>query len=151
MAQQLQWTSAEPRFPLSPTPVSTPASEIPADELATSPTAESSLVCVACGGMDKGCEHCGRQRFSRASASTPLTHKKYSSYGASAHQIASSEESPDDLDMSVRCVCHQPKRSVSDETENSRRARNKLIIACIIALAFTVAEVLGMFLPKYTD
>ena len=145
MAQQVQQTSSEPHFPLSPSPVSIPTpTSTPTSGVLDD--AESSLVCLACGGIDKGCQKCGKQKkFSRTSASTPLMCKKQPGYGASANQITSSDENSDDVQQSIRCVCHQPKQSVSDDGESSKRARNKLIIACIIALAFTVAEVLGKF------
>ena len=39
----------------------------------------------------------------------------------------------------ARCFCHEEKH----EKGGSKKARNKLIIACLIALTFTLAEVAG--------
>ena len=38
-----------------------------------------------------------------------------------------------------RCFCHEEKHE-----KGSKKARNKLIIACLIALTFTLAEVAGV-------
>ena len=47
----------------------------------------------------------------------------------------------DVVEASVRCGCHV---KVKDNT--SRKARIKLVAACVIALAFMIGEVVGMFL-----
>ena len=47
----------------------------------------------------------------------------------------------DVVEASVRCACHV---KVKDST--SRKARIKLVAACVIALAFMIGEVVGMFL-----
>ena len=46
---------------------------------------------------------------------------------------------PGDIEASIRCKCHV---KIKDDT--SRKARIKLIVACIIALAFMIGEVVGM-------
>ena len=45
---------------------------------------------------------------------------------------------PGDVEASVRCACHV---KVKDNT--SRKARIKLVAACVIALAFMIGEVVG--------
>ena len=42
------------------------------------------------------------------------------------------------MSESVRCACH-----VKQPDKTSTKARNKLIIACILALFFMIGEVVG--------
>jgi len=44
------------------------------------------------------------------------------------------------LDESVRCECHV---KVVDDT--TRKAKMKLVIACLVALLFMIGEVIGKF------
>lgn len=140
----LQWTSSGSRFLLSPTPATTPPVGAQAGTLASSPIAESSLSCSFCGGLSKDCPRCSKQQFAHASSSTPLMFEKQLDYGSNAQEDTDSCDDSNLLEVSVKCECHKSKRPVDDGSESSKTARNKLIIACIIALGFTVAEVIGM-------
>ena len=73
----------------------------------------------------------------------------FSSYGSTSGRSSSGivkisspepvNADPGDIEASIRCKCHV---KIKDDT--SRKARIKLIVACIIALAFMIGEVVGM-------
>ena len=87
-----------------------------------------------CGSRCKKCKP--------SSPLLPTTHK--ASYGSTSSKISyhpvpdSLNIAPGDVEASVRCACHV---KVKDST--SRKARIKLVAACVIALAFMIGEVVG--------
>ncbi len=82
--------------------------------------------CVCSGGMCI-CE---------SKETSPMNESPPRSYGSASP--SPSPEPVDPLTVSIRCGCHD---QVAEKT--SRKARTKLVIACIIALVFVVGEVIG--------
>lgn len=81
-------------------------------------------------------------KASTASASYGSTSGRSSRNSSGIVKISSPEPvnaDPGDIEASIRCKCHV---KIKDNT--SRKARIKLIVACIIALAFMIGEVVGM-------
>ena len=69
------------------------------------------------------------------SSSAPTVH-----IHCSSHSPCHFQSSGDDDDEPVRCACH-----VRQPNKTSTKARNKLIVACILALLFMIGEVVGKF------
>lgn len=81
-------------------------------------------------------------KASTASGSYGSTSGRSSRNSSGIVEISSPEPvnaDPGDIEASIRCKCHV---KIKDNT--SRKARIKLIVACIIALAFMIGEVVGM-------
>ena len=78
---------------------------------------------------------------SSADEVTPLITRPVSSYmsedGASKIKRRGKDQNALELAESVRCDCHEPPKSAD------KRARNRLIVACIIVLLFMIGEIIG--------
>ena len=132
----------------APLPRSPPS--IDQDYLTTSismtPTPESySRDCTGCSCT--GACNCSEEAvFSEPHSSTPLlgsSDRLIPRYGSSTMPMPSAPINIDSgtCEASVRCGCHvKPKHDSSN-----RKAKIKLIIACIIALVFMIGEVIGMY------
>ena len=69
---------------------------------------------------------------------SPINQTTRNGYGSTTPSPSPSPEPVDQLSASIRCGCHD---HVAEKT--SRKARIKLVVACIIALIFVVGEVIG--------
>ena len=126
--------------------------------LATQRVSPQQSICTCIGGQNKECKKC-LPTVRVPSPTSPLlsppepanrnmSTARYGSVSRSPSpleddsllaRVTSSSINSDNVEVSVRCGCHA---KVKDNT--SRKARIKLVTACIIALAFMIGEVVGM-------
>lgn len=126
--------------------------------LATQRVSPQQSTCTCIGGQDKECKKCLPTVRVPSPTSPLLSPPEPANRNMSTARYGSVSRSPSPTDndsllvrvtntsinsrnveVSVRCGCHA---KVKDNT--SRKARIKLIAACIIALAFMIGEVVGM-------
>ena len=127
--------------------------------LATQRVSPQQSTCTCIGGQDKECKKCLPTVRAPSPTSPLLSPPEPANRNMSTARYGSVSRSPSPTDndsllvrvtnssinsrrnveASVRCGCHA---KVKDNT--SRKARIKLVTACIIALAFMIGEVVGM-------